>query len=105
MLYGCIILTHQYVTAIMLTCTVVLLMKLVYYCNFLLIGKLDYACPVESYAYTQIKQYCLDPVLVSTDFKRLAESIMLQYNIAPPSTFKQALECFFILITVIDFYL
>ena len=71
-----------------------------------IIGSTNYLCPVEVQTIQELQEFCDDPIIVATEFKILAESIMTKYGYAAmPSTLEQAIELYFLLIHEIDQYL
>ena len=70
------------------------------------LGTTNYLCPVEVQTVQELQEFCADPILVTTEFKNVAVSIMIKHGyVAMPSTLEKAMELYFLLIYEIDQFL
>ena len=62
----------------------------------------DYLCPVDINIASLLHQYSESPTIVCSEFKNLADAIILEYNIPTPSNFCNALQVYFYLVIIIQ---
>lgn len=61
-------------------------------------GTQDFKCQVNYQTLCELEnEYCAEPHIVCSEFRRLAEAILDENNLNSPVTFLQALEVYFLL--------
>ena len=72
------------------------IVHVIYFC--FTTGVSDYLCSVDLQNSDQLQCYSSTPVLVCESFCELADALVSQYNLPPPTTFDNSIQLYFNLI-------